>query len=197
VARSPFADLEHPFSFSSSAERRRELSFTIKELGDFTETIPSLSPGTRVYLDGPFGAFSIDRRPDAQALVFIAGGIGITPIMSMLRTMRDRKDPRPCLLIYAARTIDDMTFLEELRALDGELDLYTHLIPSIPEDTWDGPSGRLTGELLQELIAPTYRNQQCEVYVCGPLPMMDAVETALLSQGIPRRRIHSERFNLA
>jgi predicted ferric reductase len=197
VARSPFADLEHPFSFSSSAEQKGGLSFTIKELGDFTEQIPALSPGTRVYVDGPFGAFSIDRRPDARAYVFIAGGIGITPIMSMLRTMRDRNDSRSCLLIYAARSLREMTFREELVALEGELNLHTQLVPSIPHDTWAGPSGRLTPELMDQLLSPTYREEQCEAYLCGPLPMMDAVESSLIALGIPRRRIHSERFNLA
>lgn len=100
VNRSPFADVEHPFSFSSSAEQHHVLGFTIKALGDFTERIHAFPPGARVYLDGPFGAFSMDRRPNARAFLFIAGGIGITPIMSMLRTMCDRGDRRPCLLIY-------------------------------------------------------------------------------------------------
>jgi len=197
VDRSPFADVEHPFSFSSSAEQHDVLGFTIKALGDFTKGIHAFPPGTRVYLDGPFGAFSMDRRPGARAFLFIAGGIGITPIMSMLRTMRDRGDGRPCLLIYAARSLEDMTFLKDLDNLKKQLSLEAQLIPSIPDEAWDGPSGRLTNELLNRLVAPTYRDMGCEAFVCGPLPMMDAVERQLIDLGIERRRIHSERFNLA
>jgi len=197
IDKSPFADLEHPFSFSSSAEQHDVLGFTIKALGDFTERIPTVSPGTQVYVDGPFGAFSMDRRPGARAFLFIAGGIGITPIMSMLRTMRDRGDGRPCLLVYAARSLKDMTFLEDVRGLAEQMCLEVQLIPSIPDEGWDGPSGRLTKELLNRLVAPPYRDAGCEAFVCGPLPMMDAVERQLIDLGMERRRIHSERFNLA
>jgi len=197
VDRSPFADVEHPFSFSSSAEQNGLFGFTIKALGDFTKRIHNLVPGTRVYLDGPFGAFSMDRRPDAHAFLFIAGGIGITPIMSMLRTMRDRRDRRPCLLIYGARSLEDMTFLEDLDDLKTQLNLEVQLIPSIPSEGWEGPSGRLTKGLLNRLVVPPSRDAGCEVFVCGPLPMMDAVEQHLIDLGIGRRRIHSERFNLA
>ena len=197
VDRSPFADVEHPFSFSSSAEQNGLFGFTIKALGDFTKRIHNLVPGTRVYLDGPFGAFSMDRRPDAHAFLFIAGGIGITPIMSMLRTMRDRRDRRPCLLIYGARSLEDMTFLEDLDDLKTQLNLEVQLIPSIPSEGWEGPSGRLTKGLLNRLVVPPSRDAGCEVFVCGPLPMMDAVEQHLIDLGIDRRRIHSERFNLA
>ncbi len=197
VDRSPFSDVEHPFSFSSSAEQHEYLSFTIKALGDFTKRIHTFSPGTRVYLDGPFGAFSMDRRPESRALLFIAGGIGITPIMSMLRTMRDRGDSRPCLLIYAARSLEEMTFLEDLGDLKKQLDLEAQLVPSIPDEGWEGPSGRLTMEFLNHVVASTYRDPGCEAFVCGPLAMMDAVEQQLIDLGMERRRIHSERFNLA
>ena len=112
---SPFRDHEHPFSFSSSAKESSLLAFTIKELGDFTASIKNLSQSQRVYVDGPYGAFSIDRHPHAQEFVFIAGGIGITPMMSMLRTMADRGDSRPLTLIYANKTIEAATFLEETR----------------------------------------------------------------------------------
>ncbi|HOY60427.1 MAG TPA: hypothetical protein PK640_20095 [Verrucomicrobiota bacterium] len=98
---SPFSDREHPFSFSGSAEQApRHLEFTIKELGDFTRRIKNLKRGQRAYLDGPFGALSADRHPGAEGFVFIAGGIGITPMMSHLRTFADRGDRRPLVLIY-------------------------------------------------------------------------------------------------
>ncbi len=197
VARSPFADIEHPFSYSSSAEAPSSPSFTIKELGNFTARIGELTPGTRVYLDGPFGAFSIDRRPRADRYVFIAGGVGITPMMSMLRTLRDRNDRRPCTVIYAARSSDEMTFREEIEALQGPLDMDLHLVPMVAGPEWGGPHGLVSRDLLEKTIPDDCRGEGCEVYLCGPPPMMDAVETALLEIGVPIRNIHLERFNLA
>jgi predicted ferric reductase len=197
VARSPFADLEHPFSYASSAEHPESPSFTIKAVGDFTSRIARFAAGTRVYLDGPFGAFSPDRHPEVERFVFIAGGIGITPFMSMLRTMRDRSDARSCTLIYAARSLDAMTFLEELRALDGALNLEIHLVPSVADDTWRGFRGRVSLDVLRQAIPEGCQDSGCEVYLCGPIPMMDAVEASLVHLGVSMGRIHSERFNLA
>jgi predicted ferric reductase len=197
VDRSPFADVEHPFSYSSSAANPGSPSFTIKMAGDFTSQISDLAHGTKVYVDGPFGAFSIDRRSSASKFVFIAGGIGITPIMSMLRTMRDREDKRACSLIYAARSLDEMTFREELDTLREELNLRLHLVPAVADEHWTGLSGRIDSEALASLLPKTCRGGECEVYVCGPPAMMDAIEDALVTLDVPLRHIHTERFNLA
>jgi len=197
VERSPFADLEHPFSYSSSAAQPHAPSFTIKAAGDFTSKIPELSEGTRVYVDGPFGAFSMERRPSSDTFVFIAGGIGITPMMSMLRTMRDQRDPRDCTLIYASRSLDDMTFREELEQLERALSLQLHLVPTIPENGWTGLSGRIDAAMLEIILPRQCRGGECEIYICGPPPMMDAIEESLVEMGVPLRCIHTERFNLA
>ncbi|MBN1859601.1 ferric reductase-like transmembrane domain-containing protein [Candidatus Bipolaricaulota bacterium] len=197
VARSPFADLEHPFSYSSSAQNPRAPSFTIKAIGDFTDKIAALDVGTRVYVDGPFGAFSMDRQPSAREFVYVAGGIGITPMMSMLRTMRDRADTRPCTLFYAAQSVDEMTFREELLDLREHLNLTLHLVPAVADDRWEGLRGRIGREMLATLLPPSCKSGEGEIYVCGPPPMMDAVERFLLEMGVPPKRIHMERFNLA
>jgi len=197
VDRSPFADLEHPFSYSSSALYPGAPSFTIKAAGDFTSRIAGLANGMRVYVDGPFGAFSMDRRPQASEFVFIAGGIGITPIMSMLRTMRDRQDMRACSLIYAARTLDEMTFREDLDSLRENLNLWLHLVPTEADEGWNGLSGRIDPAMLSGLLPQSCRGGECEIYICGPPPMMDALEKSLVEMGVPLQRIHTERFNLA
>jgi predicted ferric reductase len=87
---SPFTMQEHPFSIASSPVAGGHLQFTIKELGDFTRTIGQIQPGETAYVDGPYGAFSIDRYPEAAGYVFIAAGIGIAPMVSMLRALADR-----------------------------------------------------------------------------------------------------------
>jgi 3-phenylpropionate/trans-cinnamate dioxygenase ferredoxin reductase subunit len=167
---------------------------TIKELGDFTAKIGNVTPGQVVYLDGPYGAFTIDRYQQAPGYVFIAGGIGITPVMSMLRTLADRGDPRPLLLIYANKTWEDVTFREEIEELKKRLNLrLIHVLGDPPED-WEGEKGMVTRELLSRHLPKLPELQ--EYFVCGPPPMMDAVETSLYRLKIPIGNVHSERFNL-
>jgi predicted ferric reductase len=194
IAGSPWTLEEHPFSFSSSAERPGRIEFGIKELGDFTSRIKEIEPGTRAYLDGPHGAFSIDRTP-AVGYVFIAGGVGITPIMSFLQTMADRDDPRPVLLVYAAKDETDVTYAEEIVRLQGKLDLDVVYVIEDPAGEWEGETGFIDAALLERRL-PKERVQRA-YFVCGPPPMMEAVHAALVEHGVEEARIEMERFNLA
>lgn len=193
---SPFRDHEHPFSFSGSAEEISLLAFTIKELGDFTASIKNLSQGQRVYVDGPYGAFSVDRHPHSQAFVFIAGGIGITPMMSMLRTLADRGDSRPLTLIYANKTIEAATFLEEIEKLHPRLDLKVVHVLETPPQGWTGEKGFVNAEILKRHLPAERSPNRVEIFICGPGPMMNAVEKALIQIGVPLGDFHSERFDL-
>lgn len=193
---SPFKDHEHPFSFSSSAEDQTQLTFTIKELGDFTKRVKNLSQGQRVYVDGPFGAFSVERHLHAQEFVFIAGGIGITPIMSMLRTLADRRDKRSLTLIYANKTLETATFLEEIDELVKKLNIkIVHVLESPPEG-WQGEKGFVNADILKRNLPAKSNRNEMEIFLCGPGPMMDAVEKTLVQLEIPMGDFHSERFNL-
>ncbi len=189
----PFAMKDHPFSIASSAEQPRRLEFTIKELGDFTRTIGDVAVGEIAYVDGPHGAFTIDRY-DSRGLVVIAGGIGAVPIMSMLRTLADRGDRRPVLFFYACRRWERMTFRESLEDLVARIDLRIVFVLEEPPEAWTGAHGRVTQALLdQELPAD---RTQCEYFVCGPTEMIRSVETSLHGLGVPLARAHSELFEL-
>ncbi|MGH3976317.1 MAG: ferric reductase-like transmembrane domain-containing protein, partial [Pseudonocardiaceae bacterium] len=94
---------EHPFTIASSAHVGMWAEFTIRHTGDFTRALGQLRPGSSVWVDGPHGAFSVDLKP-STGLVMIAGGVGITPMMSMLRTLAHRRDQRPHRLVVVART---------------------------------------------------------------------------------------------
>ena len=168
------------------------MAFTIKALGDFTSTISDIRPGERAYLDGPYGAFSVDRYK-AAGCVFVAGGVGITPVISMLRTLADRGDERPLLLIYGSKDWDSITFREELDELKKRLNLQVEHLLTDPPPGWPGESGRVTAEVLGRLI-PRDRNIR-QYYVCGPDPMMDSVEAALTRLGVSLANIESERYN--
>ncbi|CAN5790312.1 ferredoxin reductase family protein [soil metagenome] len=194
LGRSPFTIEEHPFSFSSSAECTDRLEFGIKELGDFTSRVGEIPVGTRAFLDGPHGAFSIDRY-QAPGYVFIAGGVGITPIMSFLRTMADRRDPRPVLLFYAAKEWENVPYTDELERLKETLDLEVVYVLEDPPDDWEGESGFIDREVLERNVPEEEFPRM--FFICGPAPMMDAVHEALGEHGVPEAQIQMERFALA
>jgi predicted ferric reductase len=188
----PYDMREHPFSFSSSAEQRGQLTMTIKELGDFTATIKGARPGQRAYLDGPYGAFTCDRHR-APGYVFIAGGVGITPIMSMLRTLADRGNDQPLLLIYSSKTWDDVIFREELEELMKRLNVKVVHVLREPAEGWQGERSFVTQETLKRHL-PADPNSR-DYFICGADVMMDAVELALTELGVSLAHVHSERYN--
>jgi len=207
---SPWHVKEHPFSISSSAARQDRLEFTIKELGDFTRTVKEMQVGERAYLDGPYGIFSTDLHSDAAGFVFIAGGVGAAPIISMLRTLADRHDPRPLWFIYANNRWQDVIFREELELLKTRLQLtlvhvLTELPPELPPEPptgpatgpatdWQGESGFITPQLLQKTLPPDA--QKFEYFLCGPRPMSNAVHQGLKILQVPLNQIHFELFDL-
>jgi predicted ferric reductase len=194
VAGSPFTLEEHPFSFSSSAECPERLEFGIKALGDFTSRVGEIPIGTLAYLDGPHGAFSIDRYP-AVGYVFVAGGVGITPCMSFLRTMADRRDPRPVILIYADKEWESVAFRDEIEALKERMDLEVVYVLEEPSEDWEGEEGFVDADLLSRNIPDEAYSRQ--FFVCGPPPMMDAVHSALQEREVPEEHIQMEKFSLA
>ena len=194
VNRSPFTITNHPFSFSSSAERAPgEVSLSIKARGDFTNTIKDIPPGSRVYMDGPHGVLSCDRY-QGPGYVFIGGRVGVTPLLSMLRTLADRKDRRPCSLILASADIDSIAFREDIEELERGLDLtVVHVLRHPPPD-WTGETGYVTAETLERHL-PTGHSRYT-YFVCGPAEFMNEMERALVANGVPFENVHTERFDM-
>lgn len=191
---SPFSFSNNPFSFSSSAEVHDRIEFTIKELGDFTATIKDFQPGERVYVDGAYGTFDIDQH-DAPGYVMIAGGIGSVPAMSILRTMADRNDPRPVCFFYGNPDWESVTYREELDALPGRMNLRViHALSRPPED-WQGETGYVTREILERHLPADHEDRH--YFICGPIPMIAAVERDLLAMGVPLVKIHTESYEMA
>ena len=191
--RSPFSLTQHPFSFSSSAERGQP-EVAIKALGDFTSTVGALEPGTSVYVDGPHGAFSIDQD-EGPGFGLIAGGVGIAGLISTVRTMADRSDVRPVVLFYGNRDWDDVAFRDDLERLKDRLDLTLVHVLERPSPGWRGETGYVTADVLARHLPNGYRRFQ--FFICGPDPMMDAAEAALVKLGVPAERVHTERFDMA
>ena len=191
LGRCPFSFEEHPFSFSSSPlAGSGAFDITVKELGDFTSSIGQIPTGTIAYVEGPFGAFTTDRHAAARC-TFIAGGIGITPIISMLRTAVLAGDQTPMTLVYAASSREDLAFAEELDTMPERINLAITYVLQDPPEEWDGATGLVTREVLEDAINDPDSE---EYFVCGPPAMMSAVEKTLAQMGVKRRRIHYERF---
>ncbi|MDF1513473.1 MAG: ferric reductase-like transmembrane domain-containing protein, partial [Anaerolineae bacterium] len=102
IDTSPFRLAAHPFSIASSALHPERMDFAIRELGDWTARVRAFLPGTRAYIDGPYGTFDLAHHPSSE-YVFIAGGIGSAPILSILRTLADGGDQRRLHFFYGNR----------------------------------------------------------------------------------------------
>ncbi len=186
----------HPWTISSTPTRPQSLIFTIKCSGDFTAHIGKLEAGDTAVVDGPYGLFSYPayvRDPNAE-LVMVAGGVGVTPMLSMLRYMADRDETRKVTLVWSNRTEADILCREELEAMEAKLsNLSVHHVLTRQKD-FQGPTGRLDAAMLKELLSGC--TPEAAVFVCGPPPMMDDVCKALRGIGFRARRIHTERFSI-
>lgn len=194
LRRSPFLAREHPFSAASAPAADGRIRFTIKELGDFTRTIGATRPGDRAFVDGPYGVFCADRYPDSHGYAFFAGGVGIAPIMSMLRAMAERGERRRIYLVYANDRWEDVVFREELEGLRERLELtLTHVLVDPPEG-WEGESGLVRESVLRRALPGNLTGLEC--FICGPDPMSEAVQRFLVDERVPLHRIHDEIFNM-
>lgn len=197
--RSPFAMSQHPISFSSNGDIPEDdgcVAFTIKSLGDWSgEVVPKVQPGTRAWIDGPHGVFTIDREEGA-GYVLIGGGVGITPIYSMAQALASRDDVRPVFIFHGANEASELTFGEELAELAASRDniqLITVLVN--PEPDWAGERGFITPEILRSYL-PEKLYKRFQYFICGPAPLMDAMEDVLPEIGVPAERVHTERFDM-
>ena len=189
---STFKITGHPFSFSSSAAVKGGcVEMSIRNLGDFTREIPKVPVGQRVYLDGPYGAFTIGNPADMHVL--IAGGVGVTPMMSMIRTLADFADKRPVILLYGSKDWESITFREELEELKARLDLTVVHVLATPPAGWTGEQGFINAEMFKRHLPPPYSDH--EYFICGPNVMMDAIEKVLGEMGVPMAKYHSERYS--
>lgn len=187
---------EHPFTISSAPSESGHLTFTIKNSGDFTSKIRDARPGDLVAIQGPYGVFSNTFHPEEKDLVFIAGGIGITPLMSMIRGMKVSSYDAHVLLIYGNVTESEIVFREELDDLSraGLPNLRVVHMLNKPGDDWQGARGYISRDLIVQECGEDLSGKA--FYICGPVVMMDKVRSILRGLGVPKRSIHWERFSL-
>ncbi|WP_333834290.1 ferredoxin reductase family protein [Rubrimonas sp.] len=187
-----FPLFDHPFSIADSP-RRPGLSMIIKEAGDFTDQIGALKPGAPIGIDGPYGEFALEEHP-GDAVLLIAGGVGVAPVMGILRDMVARGDKRPVRLAYAAGDPDNFACLGEMEAAKAALDLEVMLVSEVGGEGWRGEVGRLDADRLRRLLQG-YDPARTVALMCGPGGMVTAVSDMLLELGMPMDRVVYERFD--
>ena len=154
----------------------------------------TMGPGLRISADGPFGLFSVARHPAGKYL-FLSAGSGITPLMSMTRTLHDLGADTDVLFVHSARTPSDIVF-------QRELDVMASVAPTLrvahvcerdsPREPWVGLRGFLSDEMLR-VLAPDLHER--DVFCCGPAPYMAAVRRMLVTAGFDMTRYHEESFS--
>jgi propane monooxygenase reductase component len=192
----PGADGEHrSFSMANTpASGGSELEFMIKLYpdGHFSGLLSdgSISVGDELEVTGPYGVFTL-RTSSPRRLVFIGGGAGMAPILSLLRSMAESGTERPATYYYGARAETDLFHHEELERLAGEISDFT-FVPALSEDTngWSGECGLIT-EVVERLEGDL---AEVDAYLCGPPPMVDAAIALLEAKGVPEAHIYFDKF---
>ncbi|HEY0227938.1 MAG TPA: ferredoxin--NADP reductase, partial [Mycobacterium sp.] len=185
---------------ASCAPGGRRCAVTIKQVTDgsmSTYLNTKVKPGDRLQIMGPSGSFCIPSPSSVpKELVLIAVGSGITPIMSILRTMMTETKECRVALIYGNRTEEDIIFaaaLAELCATYPDRLVVRHVLTK-PSPTWTGATGRLDHVGLRRQLSDLATGPGSHYYICGPEGVMEGARNALVEDGIEESRIHRERF---
>jgi predicted ferric reductase len=179
------SDEEHPFTISSSPNEKF-LSIIVKSLGDYTQTIDELKQNSMAVIEGPFGDFTYHVKKSEQQ-VWIAGGVGITPFLSMARYFREMKDSRIVDLYYCARDKNDAVYLNEFLEISKECSNF-HIRPFLGNER-----GFLTADIVEKECGELRGK---DIFVCGPPTMMQTLKKQFLSLKVQKDKIHMEEFKL-
>jgi predicted ferric reductase len=174
--------MSHPYSLSA-APTENHLRITVKDLGDHSRSVAFLKPGTRVFVEGPYGAFTAGRAT-MKHIVLVGGGVGITPVRALLDEF---KNGVQIDLLYRVSRAEDLVLKEELDYLqansNGTIRIH-YLVGSRREHPMDAKA-------LESLVP---RVADSDIYICGPAPLVESVKAAAAELGVPKNRFHDEAF---
>jgi predicted ferric reductase len=174
--------MSHPFSLSA-APTEKHLRITVKDLGDHSRSLAMIKPGTRVFVEGPYGAFTAGRSTQPH-VVLVGGGVGITPVRAL---MDEFQGGAQLDVIFRASKEEDLVLKKEMDylAFNSGGSIRVHYLV--------GPRKNhpMSAATLKALV-PTFADS--DIYMCGPEPLCSAVRKAAEDMGVPKNRIHDEAF---
>jgi propane monooxygenase reductase subunit len=177
------------FSMANTSTSPNELEFMIKLYpgGRFSGLLSdgAIKPGDELSVTGPYGVFTL-RSSSPRRLLFIGGGAGMAPILSLLRSLAETESEREAIYYYGARTEADLFHLDEIGALPARF------VPALSDDTngWEGECGLIT-DVIDRLEGDV---SDVDAYVCGPPPMVEAAIALLEARGVPEAHIYYDKF---
>ncbi|MFS8095574.1 ferredoxin reductase family protein [Lentzea alba] len=176
----------NPFSLSV-APNGFYLRLTAKALGDGSAGLRQLKVGARVFVEGPYGAFTASRQRHPGVLL-IAGGVGVTPIRALLEELNG-----DVVMLYRVNRLEDAVLLNELLDVAYQRGAEVRLLCGPPDAA--NSNGLLLGPRNLDALVPDARDR--DVFLCGPPPMVRAVLESLKELDVPPQQVHTERFSLA
>ena len=187
--------VKRAYSISSSPLIKNYIDLTVKiypDKGLVSQRLFNMKVNEEMEMTGPHGFFTFDETIHKE-VVFIAGGVGVTPLMCMLRYIKDKnlKDIN-VTLIYSSKTPEDIIFAKELMLTKYPDNIKVYLTITQPNDNnWKGLIGRINENMIKKLV-PNLNNSY--FYICGPTPMVEDSNKILKSIGIKEDKIKLERF---
>jgi propane monooxygenase reductase subunit len=189
--RIPGTDEYRSFSMANLPTERGTLEFMIKQYpnGHFSGLLDGeISVGDELEVRGPYGVFTL-RNSSVRPLLFIGGGAGMAPILSLLRALVEQRSERTAVYYYGAREEQDLFHVEQLGELAGSLP-ELRFVPALSDQDWDGETGLIT-----DVVDRSEANLgEVDAYLCGPPPMVDAAIELLVRRGVPEDRIYYDKF---
>ncbi|MEA3262387.1 MAG: FAD-binding oxidoreductase [Pseudomonadota bacterium] len=186
------------YTIASSPTQRAYVELTVKreEQGAVSKYLHDrLAVGDLLKVTGPFGEFTFTGT-DSESIVLIAGGVGITPMMSVLRYLTDIAWPGQIFFLYGARSTEEFVFRDELERLERRF-ANLHVMAAMQRSAgtvWLGPEGPITQEMLRSAVPDIAKRR---VHLCGPPGMMAAMREQLAQLGVPDAQLHTEAFGPA
>ncbi len=180
-----------PFTYANSPTKNY-VELTIKRIGEFTSTMHNLGVGDRLLLDGPRGELLNFDETVEEDVVFLAGGSGITPFISAIRYAVDLDLENHMTLIFSNRTKEDIIFEDELKEINQmeKFNIVSTLSDDWPED-WDGETGIIDREMVTKYVD---KPGEKIWYICGPPPMIDAMNELLQNLDVPETNVRYENW---
>lgn len=186
---------DHPFSIASARSSLPQLSFVIRNLGDYTSKLSDLRVSQKVYVDGPYGSMNLCDAKRAKAILLIAGGSGLGPMLSLIHGLADLDDLRPVRLIYGNTRFDQMVLQDEIHTLEESMpDFKQQLVCMDESDQQDVYQGVIDQAVITEVL-DDIGIQDWTVFLCGPKPMIAASKKHLKKIRVPGRNIHYEQLS--